>query len=115
AVAPHSAGGTIQSTPGGATCTGAPGTNLSCTGAPIPSGGTGTLTVVVTAGGGPTASLSGTISYAVDPNTANNSASQSTTVSPSANLAIQKTLTGSLAAGQNATYTLTVKNFGPSD
>src|SRR6202007_416310 len=49
-----------------------------------------------------------------DPNTANNTASASTQVTASADLAITKTAPASAAVGTNFNYTLTVKNNGPS-
>jgi uncharacterized repeat protein (TIGR01451 family)/fimbrial isopeptide formation D2 family protein len=50
-----------------------------------------------------------------DPNESNNSASDTTTIDTSADLAIVKTHTGSFDAGSDGTYTLTVTNHGPSD
>ena len=51
-----------------------------------------------------------------DSNTANNSASVTTTIGASANLAVSKTNgTNTLAAGSTTSYTLTFSNFGPAD
>ena len=50
-----------------------------------------------------------------DPNLANNSSSDTATVARDYNLSLTKTLTGGLVSGGIATYTLTVKNSGPSD
>jgi uncharacterized repeat protein (TIGR01451 family) len=49
-----------------------------------------------------------------DPNSGNNSASQSVTVVPQANLGITKTGPATVNAGQNIVYTVTVTNNGPS-
>ncbi len=49
-----------------------------------------------------------------DPNSGNNIASQSVTVTPQANLSITKTGPASVNAGQNIIYTVTVTNSGPS-
>ncbi|MCU1231106.1 MAG: thrombospondin, partial [Acidobacteria bacterium] len=107
-------GGTITGTSGAATCSGGT-TNVACTGTAIGAGNSANISLVVNAGAGASVQLSGAISYAVDPNTSNNSASQTTTITPSADLTIAKTLTGTISAGQNATYTISVKNNGPSD
>ncbi|MEA2569847.1 MAG: hypothetical protein QOI24_1848 [Acidobacteriota bacterium] len=107
-------GGTITGTSGAATCSGGT-TSVSCTGTAIAAGNSASISLVVNAGAGATVTLTGSISYAVDPNTSNNTASQTTTITPSADLIIAKTLTGSLSAGQNATYTISVQNNGPSD
>ena len=50
-----------------------------------------------------------------DPNPANNTSSDTATVTRDYNLSLTKTLTGGLVTGGVATYTLTVKNSGPSD
>jgi len=49
-----------------------------------------------------------------DPVTGNNSSSDDVTVTTRADLAITKALSGSLVAGEDATYTLDVVNNGPS-
>src|SRR3989442_533294 len=49
-----------------------------------------------------------------DPNTANNTATESTTVTASADLAITKTGPAQVDAGTSFSYTLTVTNNGPS-
>src|SRR5260370_33295859 len=46
---------------------------------------------------------------------ANNSGSASVTVTAIADVKVLKALSGALIAGQNATYTITVGNNGPSD
>ncbi len=50
-----------------------------------------------------------------DPVAGNNSASQPTTITPSADLAITKTGTATVAQGGAVTYTITVTNLGPSN
>jgi uncharacterized repeat protein (TIGR01451 family) len=50
-----------------------------------------------------------------DPNTANNTASFTTTLSTSADLSVSKSGPTTLTAGNNVTYTITVTNSGPSD
>jgi len=50
-----------------------------------------------------------------DPNPGNNTASDPTTITTSADLAITKSHTGTLVIGDQVTYTLAVQNLGPSD
>lgn len=51
-----------------------------------------------------------------DPNSANNTATDTTTVTTAADLNVAKTLTsGTIVAGEQATYTIAVNNLGPSD
>ncbi|WP_181034295.1 isopeptide-forming domain-containing fimbrial protein [Arthrobacter sp. GMC3] len=52
--------------------------------------------------------------HSYDPNSGNNTATATTTVAARADLGVQKTLIGSLVAGQNATYAIAVTNHGPS-
>jgi uncharacterized repeat protein (TIGR01451 family)/fimbrial isopeptide formation D2 family protein len=59
-----------------------------------------------------TASVSSSTS---DPNPGNDSASDTTAIDTSADLAITKTHTGAFTAGSDGTYSLTVTNKGPSD
>jgi uncharacterized repeat protein (TIGR01451 family) len=107
-------GGTLVSSSGaGFTC----GTPASCTGSSLGNGSTATLTVVAQA-----QSQAGSIvlganvgPVASDPNSTNNSASRTTTVNALADLKITKTATAPLVAGQAASYTIAVKNLGPSD
>ena len=58
-----------------------------------------------------TAVVSGSVH---DPKPDNNSATAVATVSAYADLALGKALTGTLVAGQDAAYTLTVRNHGPA-
>ena len=50
-----------------------------------------------------------------DPNTTNNTSSLHLTATAKADLSIVKQLSGTAAAGQTATWTIDVTNFGPSD
>src|SRR5262249_40830159 len=70
--------------------------------ADVPQGTTVTNTVTVSS---PTS----------DPNTQNNSDTETTTVNAQADLSVVKTTSGEIAPGENLTYTLTVANAGPSD
>ncbi len=78
-----------------------------------------TLTIHVPANtaSGTTINDSVTISSAStpDPNSSNNSASVPATVSTSGNVSISKAAPGVVMAGQNVTYSITVRNIGPSD
>jgi uncharacterized repeat protein (TIGR01451 family) len=108
-------GGTVVTvTSGTITCTPNAG-GAACTGTAIAAGGTQTATLTATAGTGATMQLAGTISYAVDPNTANNAATQSTVITASADVQIVKNSTSALIAGQATTYSITVTNNGASD
>lgn len=105
--------GTIVSAPG---CT-VTGNNISCSLATLSSGGSTPITITTTAPAmAGTETLSGSVtSTTTDLTPANNSATASTVINGQADLAITKSLTGSLIAGQNAVYTVTVTNNGPSD
>jgi uncharacterized repeat protein (TIGR01451 family) len=90
------------------------------TGGTLPAGGTETfqLVVHVNANVPAGAALTDTAtvsSSTADSNTANNSASFTSTTATRADLAISKTGPASASAGQNVTYTLSVTNTGPSD
>jgi uncharacterized repeat protein (TIGR01451 family) len=51
----------------------------------------------------------------VDPNTANNSDTVTTTITQSADVSVAKTGDATVVAGNDVTYTITVTNNGPSD
>ena len=93
------------------------GNAVTCNLAALAATGTWVITVSVTAGatGGTftnTATVSGT---EADPVPGNNSASQTSTITPQADLSITKTDgVGSVTAGTSTTYTVTVTNNGPS-
>ncbi len=104
---------------GGWTCTGI---SISCTNPSFASGASTTFTVVVTVGAG---TASGTVitstasvsSSTTDPNPGNNFAIATVVVATAgqADLAITKTGTPNpVLAGNNITYTITVKNNGPA-
>jgi len=93
---------------------------ISCTAASIPTSQTDSFTLVVKVNAGVTggtiisnpASVSSSTTF--DPNSGNNSVTQTTTVQPSANLSITKPDSPDpVAAGNDITYTITVANGGP--
>jgi uncharacterized repeat protein (TIGR01451 family) len=99
-------------------CPAAPtGSAATCTGTLIP---VGTSTVTVVAAVDPTATGSApnvaVLTSTDDPDGANNTASDPTPLTPSADISIQKShLPATLVAGTNVTYTLDVTNAGPSN
>ena len=111
------AGVTFQSaTPSQGSCSQASGT-VTCNLGNLASGASATVEIKVTpqSAGKITnkASVGGNES---DPNSSNNRASAETTVNPSANLSISKTDSPDpVAVRQTLTYTVTVKNNGPSN
>lgn len=105
----------------GATCN-ATGQDVTCTGGSIAVGDTVNvvLTVSVSAGAANGADISNTATVATvapttDPTPGNNSSTVVTTVVDSTDLSLTKDHTGSFIAGDNAAYTMTVINNGPSD
>lgn len=84
----------------------------------LPAGGSVTYTAICTLGAGATGSLANTAtigSAVFDPTPANNSATDTDTLSPSANLSITKTDGVTTAtAGGTLTYTIVASNAGPS-
>lgn len=117
--------------PGGIAITGAAGTGWSCTTSPVVclrSNATDTLAngasfpdITVSysvaadvADATAYANTATVTSHSHDPNTPNNTATASTSVITRADLGLAKTLGSSLVAGQEATYTVAVTNFGPS-
>jgi uncharacterized repeat protein (TIGR01451 family) len=105
---------------GGGTCTASGSGNISDT-VNLPAGGSVTYTASCTISGAATGSLSNTATTAApggvsDPNPANNSATDTDTLTPQADLAITKTDGVSQAVpGNSVTYTLTASNAGPSN
>lgn len=99
------------------TCTG----TVTCNLGTLPSGATATITIVVTvdAATGCGATLPNTasiVSDVPDPDLTNNTASTATLVDCPADLSISKSASSTqVVAGNDITYTLTVKNHGPSD
>ena len=111
--------------PTGLTATGLSGSGWSCTlgtltctrsDALAASASYPAVTLTVTVASNAPASVTNTASVAGggEINTANDSASDPTTVTPVADLTVTKTHTGTFTQGQTgATYTLTVSNAGP--
>jgi uncharacterized repeat protein (TIGR01451 family) len=106
----------VSATPSQGSCTGT--STISCAVGSIANGGSATVTLVVTPT--QTGGISNTASVAgneFDPNLNNNSATQVTTVNaaPSADLSITKSDSPDpVNVGSSLTYTITVKNNGPS-
>ncbi len=104
----------VSGTGPGWTC-GAAGQTVTCTNAgPIAGGATSNvaLTVGVTAPAAPSVTNSATVTTPGDLNPGNNTGAVTTPVGGIAlDLAIAKTLVGSMTAGQNATYNLAVSNI----
>jgi uncharacterized repeat protein (TIGR01451 family) len=104
---------------GGGTCTAGPVAGNIADTVNLPVGGSATYTAVCSIAAGATGSLvnTATVSSAIsDPDPANNSATDTDTLTPQADLAITKTdgLTQA-TAGQATTYTIVVSNSGASD
>ena len=104
---------------GGGTCTAGPVAASINDSANLPVGGSVTYTASCTISGAATGNLVNTAtvtaSGAGDPNTANNSATDTDTLNPSADLAITKTDgVTSVTAGGTTTYTIVATNAGPS-
>jgi uncharacterized repeat protein (TIGR01451 family) len=105
---------------GGGTCTASGSGNINDT-VNLPSGGSVTYTASCNISPAATGTLSDTASVGApggvsDPNPGNNSATDSDTLSPNANLAISKTDgVTTVTAGSSVTYTITASNPGPSN
>ncbi len=103
---------------GGGTCTAGPFTgNINDT-VNLPAGASVTYTSVCQIAASATGTLSNTatITSATDPNPANNSATDTDTLAPSANLGITKTNgTTTVAPGGTTVYTIVANNTGPSN
>lgn len=108
----------VSVTPGAPTCAHNTGI-ITCTWASIPAAGSQTVTIVVTATGASVPSVTNTASVSAaefDPNTANNSDTETTTVNPAADLAVTKSDNPDpVNVGDNLTYTVTVTNNGPNN
>lgn len=103
-------------------CAGSSGQNVTCNGPAITAGQSVTFTVTVNTSGslvaGNTVSNTAnvaTIAPTTDNNMANNSSTDVATVVNVTDLSIVKTHTGTFTAGENAAYTMTVSNSGPSN
>ena len=94
---------------------------IRCSLADLPSGASASITVTATVSpsSDPGSALTNVASVAgtlTDPNLANNSALASGTIGTVADVAVTKSSTPAVPmAGQNATYTITTRNNGPSD
>ncbi|MDQ3012209.1 MAG: DUF11 domain-containing protein [Acidobacteriota bacterium] len=94
--------------------------NLNNTAVNLLVGGTATINLTVTVSSNVTGTVSNTATVAApagitDPNPANNSATDTDTLTPVADLAITKTNnTTTVTAGTQVTYTITATNNGPS-
>ncbi len=102
---------------GGGTCTASGSGNLNDT-ANLPAGASVTYTAACAIAASATGTLSNTATatFASDPNTANNSATDTDTLAPQADLAITKTDgVTSATPGGSVTYTITASNAGPSN
>ena len=105
---------------GGGTCTASGSGNINDT-VNLPSGGSVTYTVSAAISASATGSLVNTATVAApagvtDPTPGNNSATDSDTISASADLSITKTDgVTSVTAGTSTTYTITASNAGPSN
>jgi uncharacterized repeat protein (TIGR01451 family) len=105
---------------GGGTCTAAGSGNIADT-VNLPAGGSTTYTATCAISAAATGTLSNTATVAAaagvtDPTPGNNSATDTDTLAPSADLAITKTDgVTSVLAGGSLTYTIVASNPGPSD
>ncbi len=81
----------------------------------IPIGGNASMTIVATASTAAEMSLDATATDANDTNPANNAASQRTTITPAADLAVSQSASPTtLFNGKGSVVTVTVTNIGPS-
>ncbi|MGI8610384.1 MAG: hypothetical protein ACR2MY_14370, partial [Candidatus Dormibacteria bacterium] len=107
----------VSGTGAGWACSAA-GQVVTCTDAAgLASGANTTITLVVGVGAAAAPSVTNTATVSgttPDPNLANNTSSDPTTVNPSADVSIVKSHSGSFTVGVNGTYTLLVANAGPS-
>ncbi len=103
---------------GGGTCTASGAGNINDTTVNLPAGASVTYTATCAIAASATGSLSNTATatFASDPNAANNSATDTDTLAPQANLGITKTDGVTTATpGGSVTYTITASNAGPSN
>jgi uncharacterized repeat protein (TIGR01451 family) len=101
----------------GATCTASGSGNLNdSVNLPASASVTYTATCAIAPAATGTLSNTATVSFATDPNTANNSATDTDTLTAQADLAISKTDgVTSVTAGGSTIYTITASNAGPSN
>lgn len=84
----------------------------------MPAGSSVTYTVNATIASSATGNLSNTATVTAsvtDPTPGNNSATDTDTLTPSADVAVDKTGPATITPGNNISYTITVTNSGPSD
>ncbi|PYQ27212.1 MAG: hypothetical protein DMF56_20775 [Acidobacteria bacterium] len=89
---------------------------VTCSWNSLGSGLSAQFTLTITAGN--TASVSNTATVSAsefDPNTNNNTANATTTITPSADMTITKSGPSSITQGTDITYTISVHNNGPTD
>ncbi|MBI4786984.1 MAG: DUF11 domain-containing protein [Chloroflexi bacterium] len=113
-----SAGWTCAASPGSSCARGSGSGSINTT-VNLLAGGTATFTMTATVSASATGTLTNVATVAppagvTDPNSSNNTASDTDSLTPSADLAIGKTHAGNFTVGVNGTYTLTVTNLGPS-
>jgi large repetitive protein len=86
-----------------------------CTWVSLASGATSQFTLVINSGSAPSiANTASGLTDSFDTNPSNDSATANTTVTQSADLAVTKSGPGTVTAGTDVTYTLTITNNGPS-
>lgn len=99
-------------------CTHSSGT-VTCTIGNLAASANTSVTITVTPQAGAVPSITNSVSVTgneFDPNGTNNSANESTTVNPTANISVTKSgSSSSIQYGQNVTYTVTVTNNGPNN
>jgi uncharacterized repeat protein (TIGR01451 family)/fimbrial isopeptide formation D2 family protein len=103
---------------GGGTCTAAGAGNINDSSVNLPAGASVTYTATCAINASATGSLSNTatVTSASDPNAGNNSATDTDTLAPQADLSITKTDGVTTATpGGSVTYTITASNAGPSN
>jgi len=107
----------VSATPSQGSCSGT--ATVTCALGTIAHGASATVTIQVTPQAGAVPSITNSVSVTgavFDPNTANNSDTEDTTVNPVADLSVSKgDSPDPVTYGQNVTYTITVTNGGPSD
>ncbi|NYE35991.1 putative repeat protein (TIGR01451 family) [Nocardioides cavernae] len=116
---PARVGNVSATASGGAVCAPTSGNTVSCTAGVLASGAAFTVTVTGTVSpGAATGAMANTASVTSatpqDPSPGNNSASASTDVVARADVAVTKTGSGTANAGGEGTWTLRVRNDGPS-
>jgi len=108
--------GSITAISAGATCT-QPGGTFQCTwssGTIVGQPRTVQATFPVKPETTTTQSLTATVSSSTDPDTSNNSDTEATAISTSANLKVTQSAPSSTVAGTPTSYTVTLENLGPS-